>query len=476
PAWRGITEESAARFLLRFALEHRHGRRQAVFGEEYLAFLSDPAPPFSSRFAAYIFLRDSEARRRFGRDAEAFERWLAADGAATHRLGALAPSEAGVRQTLGVNIIGFADGVLGIGEDVRMMAAAARHAGLRVAIVAVPLGGRNVSTRPHGFEAAVEEGPMFPTSVFCLPPFETARLWLEGGAAFFAARRNIGCWPWELPTLPDEWRMAFDLVDEVWAISPFLAEAWRGMTRKPVIHMPPHVGIGNVEPFERASFGIGANDFLCLSMFDLNSFVDRKNPEGAIAAFRSAFPDAAGRQRLVIKTLNGAARPDAMARLMAAADGDARIRFIDGAWSRSRTLGLIAASNALISLHRAEGFGRVPAEAMLLETPVVATGWSGVAGYLDDTTGWPVPFELRPISPGEYVYGVGGRWAEPDVRTAAEALSRIAAEPAEAALRASRARARVSARHGLEAVGRGLRARLAEIGRASSPSLVVRTA
>lgn len=36
-----------------------------------------------------------------------------------------------------------------------------------------------------------------------------------------------------------------------------------------------------------------------------------------------------------------------------------------------------------ISLHRSEGFGLVMAEAMLLETPVIATNWSSNTEFMD---------------------------------------------------------------------------------------------
>ena len=44
--------------------------------------------------------------------------------------------------------------------------------------------------------------------------------------------------------------------------------------------------------------------------------------------------------------------------------------------SRARVNGLLAASNAVVSLHRPECFGLILAEAMYLGKPVIATGWS----------------------------------------------------------------------------------------------------
>jgi glycosyltransferase involved in cell wall biosynthesis len=479
--WSGLNEESAARFLLRFAMEGRRGLEQAVFSPEYLAFLADSAPPFATRLAAYAFLRDRRLRNRFGRDIAAFEAWFASEGALELGLGPFVPARERVRfartdgppwiavppldpkvPPAGINLIGFAGGVMGLGEDIRALAAAALRAGLHVAIVDMPLEGRRVTSRPHGWDGLVTDRPMFSTSIFCLPPFEMMRLRLERGPGLFAAPRNIGCWPWELTSLPDECRMAFDLVDEIWAISPFLADVWRGLTRKPVRHLPPHVQVDGVEPADRAAYGLGPDQTVILSMLDLNSYVARKNPEGSIAAFRIAFPDRRGPERLLVKTLNGAAQPDLITALTAAADSDPRVVIVDGALSRAETLGLIAAADVFLSLHRAEGFGRVPAEAMLLGVPVVATGWSGVMSYLDETTGWPVPYALRPPHAGEYPYAAGSMWAEPDIPAAADVLRAALRSPGEASRRADAARLRIRERHSSDAVGLGLR-RLLEV-------------
>jgi glycosyltransferase involved in cell wall biosynthesis len=252
----------------------------------------------------------------------------------------------------------------------------------------------------------------------------------------------------------------FDAVDEVWAISRYLADAFGALTDKPVRHAPPHVEDAAPNSAGAAEIRAGAA-FVAIAMCDFNSFTARKNPEGAIAAFLEAFPDRSGAERLIVKTLNGHAHPEALARLNAAAGGDPRVVVRDAALPRAETLGLIAASDCLLSLHRAEGFGRVPAEAMRLGVPVVATGWSGSSDLLDESTGWPVPYRLRPVERGEYAYAEGSHWAEPHVGAAARALRAIRHDSTgEAERRAATARQRVEALCGREACARRLRALL----------------
>ena len=59
--------------------------------------------------------------------------------------------------------------------------------------------------------------------------------------------------------------------------------------------------------------------------------------------------------------------------------------------------GLMAAADIVLSLHRSEGFGLVPAEAMQLGKPVVATGWSGNMDFMNARNSAPVSYSLVPV-------------------------------------------------------------------------------
>ena len=90
-------------------------------------------------------------------------------------------------------------------------------------------------------------------------------------------------------------------------------------------------------------------------MFDVHSHLPRKNPHAAIEAFRRAFP-APGSARLVLKSVNADADPGRYTELRALA-GDAAIDFHDGYWPAVEIRDLLAACDAYVSLHRAEGTG-----------------------------------------------------------------------------------------------------------------------
>ena len=55
---------------------------------------------------------------------------------------------------------------------------------------------------------------------------------------FDATQQMIGYWFWELEYVPVPMRRAFALVDEVWAGSRFVTEAFAAVSPVPVRHVP----------------------------------------------------------------------------------------------------------------------------------------------------------------------------------------------------------------------------------------------
>jgi glycosyltransferase involved in cell wall biosynthesis len=176
------------------------------------------------------------------------------------------------------------------------------------------------------------------------------------------------------------------------------------------------------EPDEIGALLTSKFTFLCV--FDFHSQIERKNPAGAVSAFRAAFPKKQENVQLILKTLHAERRPAEFNAVRAAMDGDERIVLIDGALGRAEVCWLIQNSQVYLSLHRSEGFGRPIAEAMFLGTPVIATGWSGNVDFLSEETGFPVRYRLRPVSASEYPFAAG-EWAEPDIEHATDVMRRL---------------------------------------------------
>ena len=114
-----------------------------------------------------------------------------------------------------------------------------------------------------------------------------------------------------------------------------------------------------------------------LTLADSRSSASRKNPAGAVEAFRRAFGDS-DRARLIVK-LNG--RPDEMSALSRALAGPG-VETLCGHLDDAAMAALYDRVDALISLHRAEGFGLPMLESMARGVPVVATGWSGNMDFM----------------------------------------------------------------------------------------------
>jgi glycosyltransferase involved in cell wall biosynthesis len=238
----------------------------------------------------------------------------------------------------------------------------------------------------------------------------------------------IGYWWWELDQMPRAWLPWAALMDEIWVSSRFIQETFaRALPGKPIRYVPLPVPEPVPSARSRADFGLAADLFTVLAPFDLSSRWERKNPLGAIAAFRRAFPGSAA--QLVLKVSGTDQNPDQLDRLRGVTADMPNVRIIHRDLSAGDLAALVGCADALISLHRAEGFGLFIAEAMWLRTPVVATGWSGVMDMLDADNAMLVRFRKVPVRPGDYPnVPPGAEWAEPDVEHAAECLQRLAAD------------------------------------------------
>jgi glycosyltransferase involved in cell wall biosynthesis len=176
---------------------------------------------------------------------------------------------------------------------------------------------------------------------------------------------------------------------------------------------------------DRASFGLPADAFVVLTAFNLASSFTRKNPLAAIAAFRTAF----GTNRdavLVLKAAGCDRHGDDLASIRDAIGDAANIRLITDDVPEPVLRGLIAASDVILSLHRSEGFGLIPATGALLGKPVIATGWSGNLDFMTQDTSALVSCRLVPVPESCTVYAMpGAYWAEPEVEDAAAWLQRL---------------------------------------------------
>jgi glycosyltransferase involved in cell wall biosynthesis len=363
----------------------------------------------------------------------------------------------------GVNVIGFPQGMLGLGEDARVAALAIETLSVPVVVVNAPISGP--AKREHSADRLLSENLRYGISMFCLPPAEMIRLALEGGRHIIESNTyKIGAWPWELPHWPEAFGRADDLVNEIWAQSRYVESVYSTLGRKPVFHMPMTVQIPRPVNPDRRRFGLAEGRFLFYLMFDGNSWLSRKNPMAGVHAFHKAFGSGNEPVGLVVKAMNVRDDdPEWQAIYRLAVKDSSRIKIISEHLSRQDTIDFMASCDAYISLHRAEGFGRVIAEAMLLEQPVVATNFSGNLDFCTQKTSYLVDGALVPLRNGDYLFHDGQYWCDPDIDIAAAQLRCLYENPVERANIAFAGRARVENDYSQIAVANAYRQRLKEI-------------
>lgn len=271
---------------------------------------------------------------------------------------------------------------------------------------------------------------------------------------------------WELAEFPDPWIRSFDHVDEIWAPSRFIQAGLVMKTKKPVIHMPVALDFTIDQVFDRKALGLPEKRFLFLFSFDFLSFRSRKNPEAVIDAFTAAFQGTSycDHVSLVIKCVNSRHKPDDLKRLRESIDSGLDVHILEAELTRSEMLGLVRASDCVVSLHRSEGLGLLVAEAMALGTPVIATDYSATTELLTPDTGYPVEYKLKELQAGDYPFAAGQIWADPDISHAAWQMRQVVDAADNNAEMLERARKQMIVNHGTEAVIRAQDRRLQELG------------
>ncbi len=358
-------------------------------------------------------------------------------------------------QSGGLNLVGYLTREASLGDVARRLGAAVSAAGLSTSWVAY-----HRSASPELPDAPpVDQRVAFDTTLAVVTADQFPLLHGDHPELFQATQRMIGYWFWELEHIPKAMRDATALVDEIWAGSRFVADAFAAVTHKPVRYVPIPVPAPVRSMRTRAEFSPLAdvgNRFVFLVVFDHLSITERKNPIGAIRAFREAFSPGEG-PVLLVKSMNAGLRWRQHQAVLAAAGDrtDSDIRFWDEHLDRSDQMALVATADGLVSLHRSEGLGLHLAEAMWLGTPTIATRYSGNVDFMDDSCALLVDAGRVNVGRGgQGVYPPDALWADPDLAQAASAMERLVSDPALASRLALAGQERMQAQPSLAETGR----------------------
>jgi glycosyltransferase involved in cell wall biosynthesis len=358
----------------------------------------------------------------------------------------------------GILVVGLMSSASGLGNSARLCADQLMARGYSVSSKDVaPFFGVSDDV---GFASNAANGSGASIAIYHLNPPKLLPGLMRAGLRQYYGSYNIGYWAWELETLPREWVDAIRFVDAIMVPSEFCRAAISRYTGKPVAVVPhPLQSVQPLPPRTRDE----SQPFTVLSMLNFGSSFRRKNPYAALRAFALAFgtdPNA----RLIFKTSGGHRYPGELAQLRANASAMPNVEIVDEIWSEERLNAAYRRADAYLSLHRSEGYGLTIAEAMMMECPVVVTGWSGNLDFCTEETAFLVRHTLTAFDDDDPSYeGVtGARWAEPSVEDAARLLRLLRDEPALARRKADAARRHLIAHTSERSYDRALKSLLGD--------------
>ena len=358
----------------------------------------------------------------------------------------------------GVNYYGFHSAVSGLGSATRGYVEALRSRLIRQLDVDIPRWGAHFPTDEEIVHTDLRYRINFIHQNADMMPHFVKKY----GRQVFEGAYNIGIWVWELNCAHPEWHRASTYLDEIWAPTVFCRDALAGVSAVPVLRMPYVVpAMDNLARHGREHFGIPRDAFVFLYIFDVSSYIERKNPATLVLAFRRAFGNSS-KALLVLKYINGGTSPLAIECLRKIA-ADSHVRFIDADFSEEELASLHLQADCFVSPHRAEGFGFNIAQALYFGKPVIATGYSGNMDFTTDRSAFLIDYTLSriPFTMGPYSEHMA--WAEPSVAHL-EALLRTVMENREIGRRKGEEGAKIVRReYSLAAVSSRIERRFADL-------------
>ena len=362
----------------------------------------------------------------------------------------------------GASLLGCSRTENGIGESCRLAAGALAKVGVPFGVVNMPF---SLHCPQGDLRAAAHEisYPAHRVSILHMNPPEMRFLDEMLGRRGRRGRITIGVWHWELPVLPDDWRPALQEVEELWAPSRFVERMLRDAGATDVVFLPHGVTVPEAGAMPRSALGLRDDAYVFFLMYDVASYQERKNPEGAIVAFQRAFrPDSP--VNLIVKLNNVQFRPGPSAELEALTAGWPNIHLLRQKLNRAEVMAVMRACDCFVSLHRSEGFGLGPAEALAIGKPVIATDWSSTTDFVHRDHACPVGYSLVPVGASIGPYEAWQQWAEPDIDEAADWMRRLVLDPESGRALGRRAAKFMETEFSTQGAGERMQLRLQQLG------------
>jgi len=354
----------------------------------------------------------------------------------------------------GVNLIGHAFEMFGIGEDIRMAARALQAADVPCCVIHHPASNGAACT-DRSLEPLLcrdPNGGPYAFNLVCMAAPIQARWLLQSGFDPLCERYTIAAWPWETRQWPKVWEPLLEVVDELWPFSTFTAQALQAPAAQEDVQLQVMSMAAEIPKSDRfcspstrqatrEHLGVPNDAVVFVYSFDLSATAIRKNRMAALEAFQQAFPlpqllssqshspntrPLSERVALLIKTFPPRNVNTEWNWLQLRAQEDKRIHVLEAHLERDALLAMFGCCDAFLSLHRSEGFGRGMAEALQLGLDVIATDYGGNTDFCDGPLSHPVHCKEVPIPRGAYPCADGHHWGDPDLDHAAQLMQQVA--------------------------------------------------
>jgi glycosyltransferase involved in cell wall biosynthesis len=321
----------------------------------------------------------------------------------------------------GVNIYGFANTICGLGHNMRIIIQA-----LEKAKIPYNLNIQNPHNKYENFYQDENFNYFNTNLILCNPDFDFENF---VGNNYIKDKYNITLWAWELEELPMKWIQVSEKFDEIWTISEFCKKSFENCLPGKKIHQLNIPGEYKKKRNKKECKEILklSDKFIVCFTFDAHSDIERKNPLAVIDTFNNSLLKYQ-ECLLVIKSHN----LNFQQKSLLNSKLNKNILLINEDWSSEKMEILFNAMDVYISLHRSEGSGLTMMESIMLENPVVCTGWSGNLDFCLSDKCQLVDYEKIDISKESIYYKMfdspvkwSVKWADPKIEDASKKLIEV---------------------------------------------------
>lgn len=360
---------------------------------------------------------------------------------------------------VGVNYHGFFKDVSGIAEAARLNVLALQDAGVEISYHNYFVERRGIKKDEEHHEYNRHDTD-FDINIFHVNLNSLTDFFDANPSDILNNKYNIAYWAWEFKEIPAEVEPYLSIFDEIWVPSSFCVEAFALVAPIPVLRFLHPISSDKPTQFSKEAVGIPSDTFNFLTIFDSISTTERKNPFGAITAFKKAFGANQNEIKLVVKTFNLERNESLFKELTETISNSPNIHLINENYDKPKMEALLQHCDALISLHRSEGFGLTMAEAMNHGKPVIGTGYSGNLDYMNVNNSLLVQYDYTTLSDDSGILKKGYIMADPDLNHAVDLMHSIVENKEFARKIGNRAKADIHSQLSIQNIGKQMKSRI----------------